>query len=69
MQSIDVALAFQEAGDADSRARTRSEVQVEYLIIAYTSTSIRLPHLYQEHRDHCVVTLYDGGVGGLWEMG
>ena len=34
--------------------------KVEYFIIHYTSTSIRLPHLCQGYHDHCVVTANDG---------
>ena len=37
---------MQQAGDADSRARTRSQVQFDYFSIPYTSTFIRLSHLY-----------------------
>ena len=39
METINVADVLQEAGDADSRARTRCQGQVQYLIIPYT------PHL------------------------
>ena len=49
------------AGDADSRARTRSQVQVDYFIIPYTSTFIRLSYLYQECHAHCIVITNDGG--------
>ena len=52
---------LQEAGDADSRARTRSQVSVEYFIIPYTSTFIRLSHLYLEFCVHCIVIMNDGG--------
>ena len=65
MESMDVACALQEAGDADSRAHTRSQVWVEYNIIPYTSTSITLPHLCQGHHGHCIVTSSDGGMGRL----
>ena len=40
METINVADVLQEAGDADSRARTRCQGQVQYLIIPYT------PHLW-----------------------
>ena len=63
MESINVAAVLQEAGDADSRAHTWSQVQVEYIIIPYTSTFIRLPHLYQEFYVHCIVITNDGGMG------
>ena len=62
MESINVAGVLQEAGDADSRARTRSQVQVEYFIIPYTSTFIRLSYLYQEFCVHCIVIMNDGGM-------
>ena len=62
---MDVAGVLQEAGDADSRAHTRSQVSVEYNIIPYTSTSITLPHLCQGYHSHCVVTSSDGGMGKL----
>ena len=62
MESMDVAGVLQEAGDADSRAPTRSQVLVEYIIIPYTSTFIRLPHLYQEFYVHCIVITNDGGM-------
>ena len=55
MESINVAGVLQEAWDADSRAHTRSQVYVEYFIIPYTSTFIRLSHLYQEFCVHCIV--------------
>ena len=54
---------LQEAEDADSRAHTRSQVQVEYFIIPYTSTFIRLSHLYQEFSVHCIVIMMHGGNG------
>ena len=58
---------LQEAGDVDSRVHTRSQVQVEYIIIPYTSIFIRLTHLCQGYHDHCVVTTWLGmgrlGVG------
>ena len=64
---INVAGVLQEAGDADSRARIRSQVKVEYFIIPYTSTLIRLSHLYQEFCAHCIIIMNDGGwVGGGW---
>ena len=63
MESINVAGVLQETGDADLRARTRSQAQVEYFIIPYTSTFIRLSHLYQEFCVHCIVIMNDGGMG------
>ena len=61
---MDVGGVLQEAGDADSRGHTRSEVWVEYNI-PYTSTSIRLPHLCQGYHGHCAVTSIDGRMGRL----
>ena len=61
MEPIKVAGVLQKAGDADLRARTRSQLQVEYIIIPYTSTYIRLPHLYQELYVHCIVIANGGG--------
>ena len=52
---------LQEAGDADSRARIRSQVYVEYFIIPYTSTCIRLSHLYEQFCLHCLLIMNDGG--------
>ena len=63
MESINVTGVLQEVGDADSRARTRSQVQVEYFIIPYTSIFIRLSHLYHELCVHCIVIMNDGGMG------
>ena len=60
---------FQEEGDADSRVRTRSQVQVHYFIIPYTSTFIRLSYLYQEYHAHCIIITNDGvmdGIDGGW---
>ena len=54
---------LQEAGDADSRAHTRSKVSVEYFIIPYTSTFIRLAHLYLEFCVCCIVIMNDEGDG------
>ena len=57
---------LQEAGDADLRARTRSQVEVEYFIIPYipyTSTFFRLSHLHQEFCVHYIVIMNDGGIG------
>ena len=65
MESTDVAAVLQEAGDADSRARTRSQVWVEYNIIPYTSTSITLLHLCQEYHDHYIVISSNGRMGRL----
>ena len=61
MGSINVAGVLHDVEDADSRARTRSQVQVEYFIIPYTSTFIRLSHLYQELCVCCIVLMSDGG--------
>ena len=47
MDSINVAGVLQEAGDADSRACTRSQVEVEYFIIPYTSRFIRIAEFCQ----------------------
>ena len=52
-----------EVGDADFRASTRSKVYVEYFVIPYTSTFIRLSHLYQECHVHCIV------ITDVWGMG
>ena len=65
-ESMDVAGVLQEAGDADSRAHTRSQVLVEYDIIPYTSTSITLPDLCQGYHGHCIVTSSDGEGGMGW---
>ena len=65
MESMAAAGVLQEADDADSRARTRSQAFVEYFIILYTSTSIRFSHLCQGYHDHCVVTANDGGMRRL----
>ena len=65
IESMNVPGVLHETGDADSRAHTRSQLQVEYFIIPYTSISIRLPHLCQGYHDHCVVTANDGGMGRL----
>ena len=58
---MDVAGVLQEAGNPDSRARTRS--QVEYNIIPYTSTSITLPHLCQGYHGHYIVISSNWGNG------
>ena len=60
---MDVAGVLQEAGDADSRARTRSQVRVECNIIPCTSASITLPHLWQGYHGHCIVTSSAGAMG------
>ena len=52
MESVNVVDVLQEAEEADSRACTRSQVQVNYFIILYTSTFIRLSHLFQEAHVH-----------------
>ena len=52
---------LQEAGDAESRARTRSQVYVEYFTIPYTSTFIRLSHLYQEFYVHFIIIINERG--------
>ena len=65
MELMDVTGVSQEAGDADSMACTRSQVQVEYIIIPYSSISIRLPNFCLGYHDHCVVATYNGGMGRL----
>ena len=67
MESINVACVLQEVGNAESRACTRSQVYVEYFIIPYTSTLIRLSQLYQEFYDHYIIIndwKYDRWTGG-----
>ena len=63
MESINMAGVLQEAGDADPRAHTRSQVLVEYFIIPYTSAFIKFSHLYQDFCVHCIVIMNDGGMG------
>ena len=63
MELINVGVVLQEAGNADSRASTISQVQVEYFIFPQTSTFIRLSHSYQEFCVHCIVIINDGGMG------
>ena len=63
MKSINVAGVLQEGGDAESRACTRSQAWVEYFIIPYTSTFIRLSHLYQEFCVYYILIMNDGGMG------
>ena len=58
-----MARVLQESGDADSRARTRSQVEVEYFIIVNTCTFIRLSHLYWEFCVLSMFTVNDGEVG------
>ena len=60
MESINVAGAFHEAGDPDSRAQTRSQMEVEYFIVPCTSTFIRLSHLCQEFYIHFIIVINDG---------
>ena len=60
---------LQEAGDAESRARTRSQVYVEYFTIPYTSTFIRLSHLYQEFYVHCIIIMNDEGMASMGKRG
>ena len=62
MTSVHVAGVLQEAGYPISRASTRCQVYVEYFIIPYTFTFIRLSHLYQEFCAHYVVIITDGGM-------
>ena len=57
-----MAIVLQEGGNADSTARTRSQVQVQYFIIPYTSIFIRLHYFYQEFFVHCII-MNNGGVG------
>ena len=45
------------------RARSRSQVYVEYFINLYTSAFIRLPHLYEELYVHSIVIINAGGMG------
>ena len=63
-----MAIVLQEGGNADSTARTRSQVQVQYFIIPYTSIFIRLHYFYQEFFVHCIVIMNNGGGGG-WGQG
>ena len=63
MKLINVVDVLQEAGDADSRAGTMSQVQVEYFIFPQTSTFIRSSHFYQEFCVHCIVIINDEGMG------
>ena len=63
MELINVGGVLQEAGDADSRAGTMSQVQVEYFIFPQTSTFIRSSHFYQEFCVHCIVIINDEGMG------
>ena len=65
MESTDVAGVLQEAGDADARACTRSQVWIEYNITPYISASITLPNLCQGYHDHCIVISSNGGMGRL----
>ena len=58
MESINVT-----AGDADSTTHNRPKVQVEYLIIPYTSSCIRFSGLYKELYVHCIVIINDRGDG------
>ena len=71
MDAINVAAVFQEARDADLRFHTRSQVQVDYFIIPYIPTFIRLSHLYQEFYFHCIAIIIDRGwiegVVGLYQ--
>ena len=52
-----------EAGDAESRAGTKSQRQVEYFISLYTSTFIRLSHFYHEFCVHFITIMNGGGMG------
>ena len=63
MESMDVAGVLQEAGDAGSRAYTRSQVYVEYFIILYTSTSIRMSIWAKD------VMIMELLLQMMWEMG
>ena len=62
MESINAAGILQETWDADSRARTRCQLYVEYFIIPYNSTFIRLSHFYQELYVGCDVIKNDRGM-------
>ena len=68
MQSINVAHVLQKAGDADWSACPRSQVYVEYIIILYTFTFIRLPHLYKQFYVYCIFITNGGGdgIGAGW---
>ena len=63
MESINVAGVLKEAGDADSRAYTKSQVSEDYFIIPFISTFVRLSYLYQECHVHCIVIKNDVGIG------
>ena len=67
MESINEAGVLQKAEDAQSMAHIRI-FQVEYFTIPYTSTFIRLSHLYQELYVRCVVIKNDKGMRqvGRW---
>ena len=61
MESINVADVLQEAGDADAKAYSISQVEVEYFVILSTSTFIRLSHLYQEFYVHFIIIINERG--------
>ena len=67
MKSIKAAGVLREAGDADLRAHARSLMCVQYFIITYTSTFIRLSHLHQEFSVHCIV-IRNNGLWYRWGM-
>ena len=55
---------LQDVGNADSGARTKCQMSVDYFIIPYTSVLIRLSHLYQGFHVHCIAITHDGdGIG------
>ena len=60
---------LQEAGDADSRARIRSQMSVDYFIIPYTFKFIRLPHFYQQYYIRCIFIITIDEVLGRWGGG
>ena len=62
MELINVGV-LQEAGHADLRAGTISQVQVEYFIFPQFSIFIRLSHFYQEFCVPFIVIINDRGMG------
>ena len=50
-------------GDTELRAHTKSQVQVDYLIILHTFIFTRLSHLYKEYHMHCIVITSDVVMG------
>ena len=65
MESINMACVLQNARDANSKACTRSQVQVDYFTIPYTSTFIRLSYLYHKAISiRLLLQLMGNGLGG-----